>query len=89
MANFDEEIRKHENIINNLNEKINNNLNNEEKIYDLEKIKLEQEFIISLIKLWINNNIKEQSKSKDIKENNESNKKYIKSKSFPKQKMKK
>ena len=89
MTVFDYEIRKNEIIIKNLNEKINKDSNKEEKINNFEKIKLEQEFIISLCKLKLINNIKEDNKNKHIKENKENNKKKYYTNQYKKKKRKK
>ena len=62
-----EEIRKHENIITNLTNQLNNELNLNDKLIINEKIKSEQEFIISLYKIQ-NGNTKIPKK-----ENNNSN----------------
>jgi hypothetical protein len=79
MSSFDNEIKKHEDIIKDLNSKDLDNLSKEEKIFILEKIKTEQEFIITLCKLKLNNDNNKDNPPKNlVKENKKESNKIIK-----------
>ena len=79
MSSFDDEIKKHEDIIKDLNSKDLDNLSKEEKIFILEKIKTEQEFIITLCKLKLNNDNNKDNPPKNlVKENKKESNKSIK-----------
>ena len=81
MSSFDYEIKKHEDIIKELNSKDLDNLSKEEKIITLEKIKTEQEFIITLCMLKLNNDnnkeiLPKKMVNENIKDSNKNNNKH-------------
>ena len=81
MSSFDYEIKKHEDIIKELNSKDLDNLSKEEKIITLEKIKTEQEFIITLCMLKLNNDnnkeiLPKKMVNEKIKDSNKNNNKH-------------
>ena len=69
MSYINEEIKKHEMNINSLNNQLNQIVDNNEKNIILEKIKLEQNFLISLLKIQNSNCITEEKEKDNINKN--------------------
>ena len=62
MSNIEEEIKKHENIIADLNIKIEDEKDVNQKLLINEKIKIEQNFLLSLLKISTNDENNEKTK---------------------------